>query len=72
MAWTSEDLEAVEEAIRSIIGNKRVRQTEVGGKTRSFQQLTLSELYALRADMQAEVGDIPLRTYAKNGGAASC
>ena len=56
----------------AILQGKRTIRTEVNGQTREFQAAKIADLNAEIASAEAELGTVSLRTYAKNGGAASC
>ena len=72
MAYTQEDLAALKAAKMAILQGKRTIRTEVNGQTREFQAAKLADLNAEIAAAEAVLGTVSLRTYAKNGGAASC
>jgi len=68
MAFTTTDLENVEAAIVALAEGKRSVQVDRAGKTVSYQAANLDKLLLLRGVMQRELGVVPRRAYAKNGG----
>jgi len=65
-------------AYLDLMMGKRVVSAEVAGKTREFQRGDLEHMRALLDDYELQNAEtlgndaLPLRTYAKNGGDASC
>ena len=72
MTYTQEDLATLRAMKMSLLQGKRVVRSEVAGKTLEFQAVKIADLDAAIAAAEAELGTVPLRTYAKNGGSASC
>ena len=68
MAFTTTDLENVEAAIVALAEGKRSVQVDRAGKIVSYQAANLDKLLLLRGVMQRELGVVPRRAYAKNGG----
>lgn len=68
MAFTTTDLENLEAAINKIAEGARSVQIDRAGKTVTYQAVNLDKLLALRGVMQRELGVVPHRAYAKNGG----
>lgn len=68
MAYTATDLANIESAISDLVSGKRVVSREVAGKTTTFQAVNLDKLLVLKSQMEAELGTVTLRTYAKQGG----
>jgi len=66
MAWTADDLTAVETAIRQKMTGQTVSQVSNSDKSLQYETTSLNELYALRSQIQIELGQIPVRAYAKN------
>ena len=68
MAFTSTDLENIESAIVELATGQRVVSLTIAGKTYQFAASNLDRLQQLRATIQAELAEVPVRTYAANGG----
>ena len=71
MAYTQSDLDDVNAAILSYVLGRRVEQVGLSDKSVRYASAKLSELYILRSQIELELGNVALRTYAKNGGSAS-
>ena len=68
MSYTSTDLTNIESAILALAtGTRKVRAT-IGDKTFEFAETDLGELRVLKSEIEASLGNLSLRTYAKNGG----
>lgn len=72
MTLTETEYNNLRSAYLDLMLGKRVVSTEVAGKTREFQRGDLEHLKGVLDDYERENGTVPLRTYAGNGGAASC
>ena len=71
MAFSKSDLANVEQAIRDLVTGQRIVDVTIQGKQITYAQTKLPELKALRSNIAKEVGSIPHRVYAKNGGRSS-
>ena len=71
MAYTQADLDDVVEAIKSYVLGRRVEEAGLSDKSVRYSKTSLSELYALKSQIEMELGTVVLRSYAKNGGRAS-
>jgi hypothetical protein len=74
--FTAQDEQIIMAALIAKAEGKRVKSTEVGGQRREFDGMSTVDMLALlteiRADIAMSEGSSPRRTYAKNGGHASC
>jgi hypothetical protein len=75
MAFTQADIDAIDQAMVALATGTRTGTVQIGAKTMSFADTTLSDLRALRevvvsivASDTAGAGGVPLRVYAGNGG----
>jgi len=57
VAWTENDLTAVQTAIMELVNGKAVVSASFGGQTISYTRADLDKLRALRAEMMREVED---------------
>lgn len=71
MAFTTTDLTNVEAAIVSLATGGRVAQTVINGKQVRWAETDIDKLQALRSIIQAELGLVYTRVYAKQGGRAT-
>jgi hypothetical protein len=71
MAYTQTDLDDVNAAIKAYVLGRRVEQVGLSDKSVRYAAAKLSELYALKSQIELELGNVVLRAYAKNGGRAS-
>ena len=71
MAFTQSDLDTVEAAILELATGQQVVKASVAGRDMQYTAAELDKLERLRSTIQAELGTIPLRTYAKQAGRAS-
>jgi len=71
MAFTTTDLTNVEAAIVSLATGARVVQGVINGKQVRWQESDMHKLQALRSIIQAELGQVYTRVYAKQGGRAT-
>jgi len=66
--FTAEEIAQLKEAYLQLLLGKRVVSSEVGGHTREFQRADIAGLKMILEENDALEGNVPLRTYAKNGG----
>jgi len=68
MAFSKADLASVEQAIVDLVTGQRVVDVTIQGKQITYAQSKIADLRSLRSVIAKEVGDVPHRTYAKQGG----
>ncbi|MCK9325570.1 MAG: hypothetical protein M0P69_08720 [Bacteroidales bacterium] len=71
MSWTQTDLDNLEVAIIAKNRGQRIVKATIAGKYIEYGDVPLSDMLALRTDMQFALGLAQRRTYAKNGGRSS-
>ena len=71
MAFSKADLASVEQAIRDLATGQFKTDVTIQGKSITYARTKLADLRALRSVIAMEVGNIPHRSYAKNGGRSS-
>jgi len=71
MAWTQTDLDNLEAAIIAKTRDQRIIKATIAGKYVEYSDVPLSDMLALRAEMQLALGLAYRRVYAKNGGRSS-
>ncbi len=70
MAFTVEDLNAVETAIATLGMGESVVEVSIAGKTFRYGEASLNNLLRIRVMMQRELGLVPGTVYPKNVGRA--
>lgn len=68
MAYTQSDLDSVRAAIVELATGARAIQVTIGNKTITYTQTKIDNLKALCSDIEADLGLVSFRTYAKDGG----